>query len=158
MSDRLLRPTSQNVAYWLGWGLSGLAIAFCLMDAIMKLLALPFVLEASDRIGFHGETVIRELGMILLGCTILYAIPATAVLGAVLRAEPWRRTCALVIRCSRTSYRVSMEGYSSGEASTCVIRGCERSSPGRGWRNLSSRDLFGFTRTACWDRTTNSVL
>ena len=84
LSDRLLRPTSQNVAYWLGWGLSGLAIAFCLMDAIMKLLVLPFVLEASDRIGFHGETVIRELGMILLGCTILYAIPATAVLGAVL--------------------------------------------------------------------------
>lgn len=84
LSDRLLRPTSQNVTYWLGWGLSGLAIAFCLMDAIMKLLALPFVLEASDRIGFHGETVIRELGVILLGCTILYAIPATAVLGAVL--------------------------------------------------------------------------
>ena len=84
LSNRLLRPTSQNVAYWLGWGLSGLAIAFCLMDAIMKLLVLPFVLEASDRIGFHGETVIRELGMILLGCTILYAIPATAVLGAVL--------------------------------------------------------------------------
>jgi hypothetical protein len=84
LSDRLLRPTSQNVAYWLGWGLSGLAIAFCMMDAFMKLLALPFVLEASDRIGFHGETVIRELGIILLGCTILYAIPATAVLGAVL--------------------------------------------------------------------------
>jgi DoxX-like family len=84
LSDRLLRPTSQNVAYWFGWGLSGFAIAFCLMDAIMKLLALSFVLEASDRIGFHGETVIRELGVILLGCTILYAIPATAVLGAVL--------------------------------------------------------------------------
>ena len=84
LSDQLLRPTSQSVAYWLGWGLSGLAIAFCLMDAIMKLLALSFVLDASDRIGFHGETLIRELGIILLGCTILYAIPATAVLGAVL--------------------------------------------------------------------------
>jgi DoxX-like protein len=84
LSDQSLRPTSQNVAYWVGWGLSGLAIAFCLMDAIMKLLALSFVLEASDRIGFQGETLIRELGVILLGCTILYAIPATAVLGAVL--------------------------------------------------------------------------
>ena len=84
LSDRLLRSTSQNVTYWLGWGLSGLAIAFCLMDAIMKLLALPFVLEASDRIGFHGETVIRELGVILLASTILYAVPPTAILGAVL--------------------------------------------------------------------------
>jgi hypothetical protein len=100
LSDRLLRPTSRNVAYWLGWELSGLAIAFCLMDAVMKLLALPFVLEASDRIGFHGETLIRELGVILLGCTILYAIPATAVLvwgGLYLRDPrvraifPWAR-------------------------------------------------------------------
>jgi hypothetical protein len=81
LSDRL---PSQNIAYWLGWGLSGLAIAFCLMDAIMKLLALSFVLEASDRIGFQGETLVRELGIILLGCTVLYAIPTTAGLGAVL--------------------------------------------------------------------------
>src|SRR6516225_4870823 len=84
LSDRLLRSTPRNVTYWLGWGLSGLAIAFCLMDAIMKLLALPFVLEASDRIGFHSETVIRELGVILLASTILYAVPPTAMLGAVL--------------------------------------------------------------------------
>jgi len=84
LSDRLLSSTSHNVAYWLGWGLSGLAIAFCVMDAIMKLLALPFVLEASDRIGFHGETVIRELGVILLTSTFLYAVPPTAMLGAVL--------------------------------------------------------------------------
>jgi hypothetical protein len=54
------------------------------MDAIMKLLALSFVLEASDRIGFQGETLVRELGIILLGCTVLYAIPTTAGLGAVL--------------------------------------------------------------------------
>jgi len=54
------------------------------MDAIMKLLALPFVREASDRIGFHSETVIRELGVILLASTILYAVPPTAMLGAVL--------------------------------------------------------------------------
>jgi hypothetical protein len=84
LSDQLLTPAPRNAVYWLGWGLSGLAIAFCLMDAIMKLLALPFVLEASDRIGFHGEIVIRELGVILLACTILYAVPPTAVLGAVL--------------------------------------------------------------------------
>ena len=112
------RSPSQNVAYWLGWGLSGLAIAFCLMDAIMKLLALPFVLEASDQIGFHGETVVRELGVILLGCTILYAIPATAVLAPLCSpdtsAQPWLRICASAILCSRMSYRASMEACRRG--------------------------------------------
>jgi hypothetical protein len=35
-------------------------------------------------LGFQGEGVARELGAILLVCTLLYAAPQTAVLGAVL--------------------------------------------------------------------------
>jgi hypothetical protein len=72
------------MSYWLGWGLSGVAIAFFLLDAAMKLLALPVVLEASAEIGFQGEILIRELGIILLLCTLLYAAPRTATLGAIL--------------------------------------------------------------------------
>lgn len=72
------------MAYRTGWVLSGLAIAFLVMDSVMKLLALPVVLRASGEIGFVGEGMARELGVILLVCTVLYAVPATAVLGAVL--------------------------------------------------------------------------
>jgi DoxX-like family len=35
-------------------------------------------------IGFHGEALARELGVILLLCTLLYAAPPTALLGAIL--------------------------------------------------------------------------
>lgn len=64
--------------------MSGLVIAFMLMDAIMKLLALPAVLEAGDQLGFAGAGMARGLGAILLVCTALYVTPRTAVLGALL--------------------------------------------------------------------------
>jgi hypothetical protein len=63
--------------------MSGLAIAFLLMDASMKLLALPVVLQANAALGFQGEGMARELGAILLCCTLLYAAPHTATLGAI---------------------------------------------------------------------------
>jgi len=81
MSDN---STPRSLEYRLGWGLSALAIAFLLLDATMKLLALPVVLQASAAIGFEGAPMARTLGVILLLCTILYALPHTAFLGVVL--------------------------------------------------------------------------
>lgn len=68
----------------IGWTMSGLMIAFLLLDATMKLLALPIVLEASAPLGFAGVEMARALGAVLLVATLLYALPQTAVLGAIL--------------------------------------------------------------------------
>ncbi|MFM9863035.1 MAG: DoxX family protein [Micropepsaceae bacterium] len=68
----------------IGWTMSGLMIAFLLMDATMKLLALPIVLETSAPLGFVGADMARALGAVLLVATLLYALPPTAVLGAIL--------------------------------------------------------------------------
>jgi DoxX-like family len=84
MSDQPRTPGTRRMSYWLGWGLSSVAIAFFLLDAAMKLLALPMVLQANAEIGFQGEILARELGIILLLCTVLYAAPPTATLGAIL--------------------------------------------------------------------------
>jgi hypothetical protein len=70
--------------HWVGWTMSGLVIAFLLMDATMKLLALPFVIETSGPLGFPGAGMARGLGTLLLVCTLLYAAPQMAVLGAIL--------------------------------------------------------------------------
>jgi hypothetical protein len=78
------RRTARDRKQIVGWVLSGLAIAFMLMDAIMKLLALPVVLEASGPLGFAGVEMARGLGLVLLVCTLLHLAPRTAVLGAVL--------------------------------------------------------------------------
>ena len=68
----------------IGWVLSGLVIAFLMMDATMKLLALSVVLETGGPLGFPGAPMARGLGVLLLACTLLYAAPQTAVLGAIL--------------------------------------------------------------------------
>lgn len=84
MPNQSRAPYADYRLYRAGWAMSGLAIAFLLMDAGMKLMALPVVLQAQAELGFQGEDMARELGAILLACTLLYAAPQTAVLGAIM--------------------------------------------------------------------------
>jgi hypothetical protein len=67
-----------------GWIVSGLVIAFLLLDAVMKLIAIPQVLQAGEQIGFPGVSMARGLGLLLLACTLLYVFPRTSILGALL--------------------------------------------------------------------------
>ena len=72
-------------ARWTGRVLSGLVIVFLLFDGAIKLVPWPVVTEAMDRIGYgSSETLARSLGVMTLVCTILYAIPPTSILGAIL--------------------------------------------------------------------------
>lgn len=84
MPNQPRTQNTRNVLEWAGWAMSGVAIIFLLMDASMKLLALPVVLQANAALGFEGEDMARGLGAILLACTVLYAAPQTAVLGAIM--------------------------------------------------------------------------
>jgi hypothetical protein len=70
--------------FWIGWTLSGLVLAFLVLDAVMKLLALPIVLETSAPLGFPGTGMARGLGAVLLVATLLCLVPRTSVLGAIL--------------------------------------------------------------------------
>jgi hypothetical protein len=68
-----------------GWALSAIAILFFLMDGGMKLANLPVVAEATAQLGWPADSAtIHLLAALLLGSTILYALPRTAVLGAIL--------------------------------------------------------------------------
>ena len=68
---------------WTGRILGGLAVLFLGWDAVMKLLRVPMVVEGTAKIGYP-DSVIVPLGVVLLACVVLYAIPRTAILGAVL--------------------------------------------------------------------------
>ena len=83
-ASEAMQAAGRGRLFWVGWGMSGLVIAFMLMDATMKLLALPVVLESGAPLGFAGVPMAHGLGTVLLICTILYALPRTAVLGAIL--------------------------------------------------------------------------
>ena len=70
---------------WTGRALSGLVIAFLGMDAVIKLVPIQPVIDTMRTLGFQATpTLARGLGVLLLACTLLYAIPRTALLGAVL--------------------------------------------------------------------------
>ena len=76
-------PPAQKWMRWIGWGMSGLMVLFLLFDSVSKLLLERHVIEATTMIGYPVD-VIRPLGLICLISTILYAIPRTAILGAIL--------------------------------------------------------------------------
>ena len=75
-------PASKKLL-WAGRVLGGLPALFLLFDGLMKLVKPEPVVKATVELGYP-ESVILGLGIVLLACTVLYLIPRTAVLGAIL--------------------------------------------------------------------------
>jgi hypothetical protein len=75
------RRTSRTV--WAGRAISTLIVLLLLFDATGKLLRVPQVVEGTAQLGYPASTIV-PIGIILLTCVVLYAIPRTAVFGAVL--------------------------------------------------------------------------
>jgi hypothetical protein len=72
-------------ARWTGRVLSGLVIVFLLFDGAIKLVPWPVVTETMDKMGYgSSETLARSLGIITIVCTVLYSVPPTSILGAIL--------------------------------------------------------------------------
>jgi hypothetical protein len=72
-------------ARWIGYAMSGLVILFLLFDGGIKLVPLEIVTQTSGEIGLPTDaSFARLLGILTLIGVVLYAIPQTAVLGAIL--------------------------------------------------------------------------
>lgn len=93
--------------------LSGLAIAFLLFDAVGKLVPVRPVMEGMQQLGFNSTPELaRGLGGLLLVCTLLYAVPRTAVLGAVLLTGFLGGTIAIHLRAGNPLFsHVLFGGY-----------------------------------------------
>ena len=77
-------PVSKT-ARWTGRVLSGFVIVFLLFDGAIKLVPWPIVTETMDKMGYgSSENFARVLGAITIACTVLYAVPPTSILGAIL--------------------------------------------------------------------------
>ena len=68
---------------WTGRVMSGLAILFLIFDGVTKVIKVPAVLQASAQLEYPVR-LIPVIGVILLICTLLYALPRTSILGALL--------------------------------------------------------------------------
>jgi hypothetical protein len=72
----------RNIAR-IGWTLSALVGLFLIVDAGIKLLRLPVVLEVTSGLGWPTSSV-APLGVILVISTLLYLFPRTSLIGAIL--------------------------------------------------------------------------
>ncbi|GFZ90639.1 membrane protein [Paenibacillus marchantiophytorum] len=68
---------------WTGRVLSWIAIIFMLLDGIMKLIKPAVVVESTVSLGFQEHHIV-VIGILGLLATILYAVPRTTILGAIL--------------------------------------------------------------------------
>ncbi len=65
--------------------ISGLAILFLVFDGVIKLPPIAEVITTLQQLGYPATpTFARGLGVLSLVCTLLYAIPRTSVIGAIL--------------------------------------------------------------------------
>lgn len=79
----LLGARRSRTSLWVGRVLTGLVVAFLLVDAIAKLIAVAPVVEGTRHLGYAVE-VIRPLGVLLAVSTLLHVIPRTQLVGALL--------------------------------------------------------------------------
>ncbi len=78
-----IRDATSKKMLWAGRIISGLVVLFLLFDSIIKVMRLDPAVEGTVEFGYN-ESVVFGIGLTLLVCTILYAIPRTAILGAIL--------------------------------------------------------------------------
>lgn len=76
------KQNSRQIVWW-GRSLTALTSIFMLLDAAMKIYKPRQVLEANVRLAYPLSTL-TGIGIVLIACTVIYLIPRSSVLGAIL--------------------------------------------------------------------------
>lgn len=95
-------PVSKGTL-WTGRTISTLVVLFLLFDVTIKLLRVPAAVEGTGRLGYSANILV-PLGIVLLLCTVLYAIPRTSVLGAILLTGYLGGATASMLRAEQAFY------------------------------------------------------
>lgn len=83
MSSTVMRDPISKTTLWAGRVMSALPVLLILFGSVMKLMKTAAVIEGFVKAG-APERLIVPVGMIELVCVVVYLIPRTAVLGAIL--------------------------------------------------------------------------
>jgi hypothetical protein len=111
MTNREIQPmpstesSISNQRLWAGRIMSGLPALFLLMDGSMKLYKPRVVVEATVQMGYP-ESAIVGLGAALLLSTLLYLLPRTAILGAILLTGYLGGAVASQVRVSAVLFNI----------------------------------------------------
>lgn len=80
-TPQTVSPSKTSI--WIGRILSALIVLFLLFDSVLKFMKPAPVVDAFAHLGLP-ISLAYSLGIILIVCALLYAIPQTSVLGAIL--------------------------------------------------------------------------
>ena len=107
-TGRVKQPASETKTasmgmIWTGRVLSILTVLFMLFDAFGKFAKITPVLDACTRLGIPASQI-YSIGFLLLVSTIIYAIPRSAVLGAVLLTGYLGGAVAIQMRAGSSTF------------------------------------------------------
>lgn len=103
LSSQNVTSAKTSTSVWVGRVISGLCILFLLFDAVMKVIKEIHTIQASAQLGWPAHTL-QGIGLVLLISTILYAVPRTSVLGAVLLTGYLGGAIAVMVRAEQQLY------------------------------------------------------
>src|SRR5437867_1018096 len=83
MTAELQAAPASNKMLWAGRIVSALPVLMLTFSGVMKLVGGDPLAAEFSRLGYPGSLVI-PLAIVELACTVLYVIPRTSVLGAIL--------------------------------------------------------------------------
>jgi hypothetical protein len=89
----------------LAYVMSFLPALFLLVDGVAKLFKPRFVVEATTQLGYHESTIL-PIGIVLVICTVLYLLPVTSVLGAILLTGYLGGAVATQVRAGQGAFSI----------------------------------------------------
>lgn len=97
MQATLTETAPSKVTVWSARIMIGLTILFMLMDSVFKFIVNEQVLKGTTDLGFqaHHLPILGTLGLISI---ILYALPRTRIIGAILLTGYWGGAIATHVR------------------------------------------------------------
>ena len=97
-----IKPYSKKML-WTGRIISGLCIFLLFVDAIMKVVKSAPSVEGSVQLSWP-EHSIQGIGIVLFVCTVVYMIPRTAILGAILLTGYLGGATAIMVRADMAGH------------------------------------------------------
>lgn len=95
--------TTSKASVIVGRILFVMVVLFLLVDALMKVAKAAPSMEGSIQLGWPAELV-QTIGVILTISTILYVVPRTAILGAILVTNYLGGAVAIMMRAGQPYY------------------------------------------------------
>ncbi|MBX9590060.1 MAG: DoxX family protein [Hyphomonadaceae bacterium] len=98
MAESATQPAAvSSTSVWAGRIMSALVVLYLLFDSSLRVMKLAPAVEGAARLGYP-ESLVVPIGIIELVCIVLYALPRTSVLGAILLTGHLGGAAAAILR------------------------------------------------------------